>query len=79
MKIDKLFVDGISKDKRDETLIKATVDMAKALDIKVVSEGVETKEQLAFLESIGCDEYQGYLFSKPMPIVDLEKITSNFV
>lgn len=77
LKIDKLFVDGINKDKRDESLIKAAVTMAKALEIKVVSEGVETKEQLEFLRSIHCDEYQGYLFSKPVPIEDIERMLYN--
>ncbi|MCY6371354.1 putative bifunctional diguanylate cyclase/phosphodiesterase [Clostridium ganghwense] len=72
LKIDKLFVDGITKDKRDESLIKAAITMAKALEIKVVSEGVETKEQLNFLSEIGCDEYQGYLFSKPVPVEEIE-------
>ncbi|MCT4606117.1 MAG: EAL domain-containing protein [Marinisporobacter sp.] len=74
LKIDKLFVDGINKDKRDELLIKAAVSMAKALKIKVVCEGVETKEQLEFLRNIHCDEYQGYLFSKPVPIEEIERI-----
>ncbi|PAB59246.1 putative bifunctional diguanylate cyclase/phosphodiesterase [Anaeromicrobium sediminis] len=72
LKIDKLFVDGIGVDKRDESLIKAVVTMAKELGIKIVSEGVETVEQLEFLNKIGCHEYQGYLFSKPVTIEEIE-------
>ncbi|MCY6483339.1 EAL domain-containing protein [Clostridium aestuarii] len=74
LKIDKLFVDGIAKDKRDESLIKAAITMAKALEIKVISEGVETNEQLRFLNEIECDEYQGYLFSKPVVVEEIEAI-----
>ncbi|MCT4593478.1 MAG: EAL domain-containing protein [Anaeromicrobium sp.] len=71
LKIDKLFVDGIGIDKRDESLIKAVITIGKELDIKIVCEGVETTKQLEFLNEIGCHEYQGYLFSKP---VNIEKI-----
>ncbi len=74
LKIDKAFIDGITKDKRDESLIKAAITMAKSLNIKVISEGVETIEQLEFLNNVGCDEYQGYLFSEPMPIEAIEDL-----
>ena len=74
LKIDKAFIDGITKDKRDESLIKAAITMAKPLNIKVISEGVETIEQLEFLNNVGCDEYQGYLFSEPMPIEAIEDL-----
>lgn len=74
LKIDRLFVNGINKDKRDESLIEATITMAKALGIKVISEGVETKKQLQYLKEIGCEEYQGYLFSKPAPIEEIEDV-----
>ncbi|MCG8482921.1 MAG: EAL domain-containing protein, partial [Clostridia bacterium] len=76
LKIDQLFVNGINKDKRDESLIEATITMAKALDIKVISEGVETKEQLNYLKEIGCEEFQGFLFSKPVPIQEIEDMLS---
>lgn len=74
LKIDRFFVDGITRDKRDESLIEAAITMAKALDVKVIAEGVETTEQLDFLKRNGCDEYQGYLFSKPIPIEELENL-----
>lgn len=72
LKIDKLFIDGIVKDKKDESIITSLINMSKSLGIKVVSEGVETIQQLKFLEENKCDEYQGYLFSKPVPIEEIE-------
>ncbi len=73
LKIDKLFIDGIVKDKKDESIIKSLIKMAKSLDIKVISEGVETIQQFRFLQENQCDEYQGYLFSKPLPMEEIEK------
>lgn len=73
LKIDKFFIDGITKDKRDESLIEAAITMARALDVSVVAEGVETGKQLEFLKRVNCDEYQGYLFSKPLPVGKIEE------
>lgn len=73
LKIDKLFIDGITKDKKDEAIIIALIKMAKSLGIRVVSEGVENAKQLNFLEENRCDEYQGYLFSKPVSIKEIEE------
>lgn len=74
LKIDKSFINGISKNYKDEALINAIITMAKALNISIVSEGVETVEQLQFLSKIGCNEYQGYLYSKPVPINVVDKL-----
>ena len=52
--------------------------MAHALDIKVVSEGVEDDKQLKMLEDIGCEIGQGFLFAKPMPIADYDKLLSDY-
>ena len=59
-------------------ILKSIIDMAHALDIKVVSEGIETAQQLDMLRSISCEVGQGFLFAKPMPIEDYDKLVSNY-
>jgi diguanylate cyclase (GGDEF)-like protein len=66
VKIDQSFVSGMVCDASDETIITAIIAMAHGLDLKVIAEGVETQEQLAFLRSKQCDEIQGNLFSQPL-------------
>lgn len=73
LKIDKIFIDGITKDERDKSLLNAAIMMTKVLEIRVVCEGVETSEQLNILKTIGCNEYQGYYYSKPLPIELIEE------
>ena len=65
LKIDRSFVNDITSDVDDEAMVGAIIVMAHQLDIDVVAEGVETAEQLEFLRDHDCDEYQGYLFSRP--------------
>lgn len=67
LKIDKAFVRDITHDEDDAAIIKAIISMAHSLRMKVIAEGVETQEQLAFLEDNHCDEIQGYYFSEPLP------------
>ena len=67
LKIDQSFVRGIGSDKEDETITAAILSIAKDLHLRVVAEGIETEEQMAFLEERDCDEVQGYLFSPPLP------------
>ncbi|HEX4858435.1 MAG TPA: EAL domain-containing protein [Usitatibacteraceae bacterium] len=67
LKIDRAFVQEIRSGTRDENIVDMIVVLARKLGMRTVAEGVETAEQAAFLESLGCDEYQGYLFSKPLP------------
>lgn len=66
LKIDREFIKDITIDESDLELVNATIDMAHALGIKVVAEGVETEQQLSLLHVRGCDLAQGYLFSKPL-------------
>jgi diguanylate cyclase (GGDEF)-like protein len=73
LKIDKSFVDCITHNVSDRTLIKATIVMAHGLNLKVVAEGVETQQQLAHLENLGCDYAQGYLLSKPIPFAQMDE------
>ncbi len=66
LKIDRSFVNDITVDPGDRELINATIAMAHGLGLRVVAEGVETKEQFSYLKQLGCDYAQGYFFSKPM-------------
>lgn len=66
LKIDREFIKDITVDNSDLELVYATIDMAHALGLKVVAEGVETEQQLALLIARGCELAQGYLFSKPL-------------
>lgn len=67
IKIDQSFTRQITKAPNVEVIIKSIIFMANGLNINVVAEGVETLEELAFLKQQGCDEIQGYIFSKPVP------------
>lgn len=67
LKIDRFFLDEIMSTERGRIIVETSVRMAKQLDLVVVAEGVETKEQLDFLRNIHCDVAQGFYFSKPIP------------
>ncbi|PHN90956.1 EAL domain-containing protein [Pseudoalteromonas sp. 3D05] len=67
LKIDRSFVTDIGIDNGDEAIIESTMALAKSLGKQCVAEGVETKQQLDFLRALGCNMFQGYLFSKPIP------------
>jgi diguanylate cyclase (GGDEF)-like protein len=73
LKIDQSFIRDLGKSAGDTAIVAAVVSMARALALRVVAEGVETREQLALLKSLGCDEYQGYYYSKPLPADFLER------
>ncbi len=71
IKIDRSLVSGIGMNGKSEAMLNATVNMAHALGYKVVAEGIENQEQMAFLASIGCDQFQGFHFARPMLASDL--------
>ena len=73
LKIDRTFVNDIQKNKKDVKIISAIISMAHGLQLKVIAEGVETKEQALYLMDLKCDQAQGYYYSKPLPPMDIEK------
>jgi diguanylate cyclase (GGDEF)-like protein/PAS domain S-box-containing protein len=74
LKIDQSFVRDINSDQNDAVLVKTIIDMARNFRLSVIAEGVETEAQLAFLKQHGCMAYQGYLFSKPVPLEEFEAL-----
>lgn len=77
LKIDRSFVRDIPGDADDSAIASAIISMAHALGIRVVAEGVESRDQLEFLRRRDCDRMQGYYFSKPLPVEDIELLLRN--
>jgi EAL domain-containing protein (putative c-di-GMP-specific phosphodiesterase class I) len=74
LKIDKSFLQGIFSECDDAPIIRAVINMGRSLKQQVIAEGVETREQLAFLQSRDCDEGQGYYFSRPVVAAQFAKL-----
>jgi EAL domain-containing protein (putative c-di-GMP-specific phosphodiesterase class I) len=74
VKIDASFLKGIGRDGNDEAIVNGIIKLAHSLGQRVVAEGVETQQQLDFLRSCECDFAQGFLFAKPLPHRDFEKL-----
>ncbi len=73
LKIDRSFIIGIGGAGSDEHIVRATIALAHSLNLKTVAEGVDSQEQLEFLQALSCDYIQGYLFSKPLMVDDFER------
>lgn len=73
LKLDGEFFSGDDDDGRGQVVVKEAIQLARNLDMRVVAEGIEKKEQVDFLASQGCDMIQGFYFAKPMPIEEFEK------
>ena len=71
LKIDRSFVDGLSRDPQAEAIIRSTLVLTNALSLPVIAEGVETQAHVDFLVSEGCHNVQGYFFGKPMSQQDV--------
>tara|TARA_R110001592_G_C13179205_1_gene750666 strand:- start:723 stop:5477 length:4755 start_codon:yes stop_codon:yes gene_type:complete len=82
IKIDQTFVRDLSTSADDACIVESTIAMASKMNLEVIAEGVETKEQAAFLKAFGCNDYQGYLYSKPLPakafIKQVTKLNAGF-
>ncbi len=74
LKIDQSFVRNLGIKQTDAVMVQTIISMANSLDMEVIAEGVETKAQRDFLKQHGCSLYQGYLFSKPVPLEEFEAI-----
>ena len=77
IKIAMPFIKGININHKDEAIIKVIIALAKNLELKVIAEGVESKEQLDFLKEQMCDEIQGYFYGKPEPVVLIDEMLKN--
>ena len=73
LKIDREFIRDVTSDADDAAITMAIINLAHSLKLKVVAEGVETDAQLAFLRARGCDEIQGFHFSRPLPVSDMTR------
>jgi len=78
LKIDKSFVQDITIDADDRAIVLAVINLARSLGMQTIAEGVETSGQLAYLRMQGCNEVQGYFFSKPLPTDEFEDYALNF-
>lgn len=73
LKIDQVFIREIGNDCNGEAVLRSIIHLAKDLQLRIIAEGVETREQYDFLKRENCDEIQGYLFSRPLPCEELEE------
>lgn len=78
LKVDRSFVQGITTNRADYDLVKATIAMARSLGLSVVAEGVETKEQLIMIQGLGCQVVQGFYYSKPLTAKNLLEYSKLF-
>ena len=74
LKIDRSFIREVAASRDDAEIVRAIVSLAHSLHLKVIAEGVETDEQLAFLRDLGCDQYQGFHCSPPVPADEFEQM-----
>ncbi|MCD3298165.1 putative bifunctional diguanylate cyclase/phosphodiesterase, partial [Clostridium botulinum] len=79
IKIDMQFIKNVPHEKKDSAIVSSIIDFSHNLGLKVIAEGVETKEQLEYLTYKKCDEVQGFLYYKPKPSYEIEKIIKNII
>ncbi|WP_135077628.1 bifunctional diguanylate cyclase/phosphodiesterase [Terasakiella sp. SH-1] len=74
LKIDRAFIHEVTENERDGAIVDAIIQLARALGLKTVAEGIETRQQYEYLRNKGCDFAQGFFFSKPVPAEEMEKM-----
>jgi diguanylate cyclase len=77
LKIDRCFIKNINQNTANQAITKALISMSHDLNLKVIAEGIETREELRILMENNCDGFQGYLFSPPVPVAKFENLFSN--
>jgi EAL domain-containing protein (putative c-di-GMP-specific phosphodiesterase class I) len=74
VKLDRSFIRDIAQDDKKSSIVRAIIELAHSMNMKVVAEGVETSEESQFCKELKCDELQGYLFSRPLPAEKFEAL-----
>ena len=77
LKLDRTFVSGVTDDGVDATIAQSVIALGRSLGVQVIAEGVENEEQVAVLQSYGCDLAQGFLFFRPLPTQDTEQLLAS--
>ncbi|MCX7105055.1 MAG: EAL domain-containing protein [Methylococcales bacterium] len=78
IKIDRCFVQDITSNPKNASIVKSIIALAKIYNFEVIAEGVETQEECHFLKNIGCEHFQGYFFSKPVPLEQFNMIATKY-
>ena len=74
VKIDRSFVNRLAGDSVSESIVATIISLTHALNRKAIAEGIETEAQAALLRKLGCDQHQGYLFSRPVSLAEIERL-----
>jgi diguanylate cyclase (GGDEF)-like protein len=74
LKIDRIFIEHLAHNKHDQNIVASIINLSHSLNLTVIAEGAETKEQVDVLRSLGCDQIQGYFFYKPLPADEIETL-----
>lgn len=78
LKLDQSFIEELADDPHDKAIISAVIALGQGLNLRVIAEGVETQEQMELLRSLNCEQIQGYLFSRPLPVEEATKFLQDY-